>query len=390
MGSRPDHRRHARVPPRSTRRWASGSARSCATRSGAIVGALDLHASCSRRCIGLLSLRRLARRLCPSTASAASATSLAGVGAAITRGAARASSAAGLLLALYVAIFIGRRPATAAPAGRHGVITLRPATDGRRAACGGDRDRGRHRRGGGARLLARGPAGGVGRAGVRARARQRGRRGRAGHGHRLRPLPLRRPGRGGRPAAPRRGRGHGAAGLGRAARARARRDPAAPGRRRPRDHGPRAARGARLQRRPQLLPARARPRPTWTASRTSAASRRRTRCSGSTTPPSAVSPTTCTATRRPGPSAASTPTTWTAETTRVAEGRGFALVRRFEHDVAYVELLAVHPDHAGQGLGGALLTAVFKAAARATATARSCSTSPPTTRTHCVCTSVSA
>ncbi len=49
------------------------------------------------------------------------------------------------------------------------------------------------------------------------------------------------------------------------------------------------------------------------------------------------------------------------ETTRVAEGRGFALVRRFEQDVAYVELLAVHPDHAGQGLGGALLTAVFKA-----------------------------
>jgi len=51
-----------------------------------------------------------------------------------------------------------------------------------------------------------------------------------------------------------------------------------------------------------------------------------------------------------------------AETTRVAEGRGFALVRRFEDDVAYVELLAVHPDHAGQGLGGALLTAVFQAA----------------------------
>jgi len=50
-----------------------------------------------------------------------------------------------------------------------------------------------------------------------------------------------------------------------------------------------------------------------------------------------------------------------AQTTRVAEGKGFALVRRFEQDVAYVELLAVHPDHAGQGLGGALLTAVFKA-----------------------------
>lgn len=53
------------------------------------------------------------------------------------------------------------------------------------------------------------------------------------------------------------------------------------------------------------------------------------------------------------------------QTSRVAPGRGFALVRRWEDDVAYVELLAVHPDHAGRGLGGALLSAVFAAAARA-------------------------
>jgi mycothiol synthase len=51
-------------------------------------------------------------------------------------------------------------------------------------------------------------------------------------------------------------------------------------------------------------------------------------------------------------------------TSRVAPGQGFALVRRWEDDVAYVELLAVHPDHAGRGLGSALLTAVFAAAAR--------------------------
>lgn len=51
-----------------------------------------------------------------------------------------------------------------------------------------------------------------------------------------------------------------------------------------------------------------------------------------------------------------------AETTRVEPGKGFALVRRWEDGMAYVELLAVHPDHAGRGLGGALLTAVFAAA----------------------------
>jgi mycothiol synthase len=52
------------------------------------------------------------------------------------------------------------------------------------------------------------------------------------------------------------------------------------------------------------------------------------------------------------------------QTSRIEPGKGFALVRRWADGAAYVELLAVHPDHAGQGLGGALLTAVFAAAAR--------------------------
>ena len=50
------------------------------------------------------------------------------------------------------------------------------------------------------------------------------------------------------------------------------------------------------------------------------------------------------------------------ETSRIEPGKGFALVRRWEDGVAYVEELAVHPDHAGRGLGGALLTATFAAA----------------------------
>ena len=44
---------------------------------------------------------------------------------------------------------------------------------------------------------------------------------------------------------------------------------------------------------------------------------------------------------------------------------GFALARRWEDGVVYVPLLAVHPDAAGRGLGGKLLTGVFAAAARA-------------------------
>jgi ribosomal protein S18 acetylase RimI-like enzyme len=44
---------------------------------------------------------------------------------------------------------------------------------------------------------------------------------------------------------------------------------------------------------------------------------------------------------------------------------GFALARRWEDESTYVPLLAVHPDHAGRGLGGRLLTAVFAAAGAA-------------------------
>ena len=44
---------------------------------------------------------------------------------------------------------------------------------------------------------------------------------------------------------------------------------------------------------------------------------------------------------------------------------GFALTRRWPEAVAYVDLLAVHPDAAGQGIGGTLLRAVFAAAAHA-------------------------
>ena len=44
---------------------------------------------------------------------------------------------------------------------------------------------------------------------------------------------------------------------------------------------------------------------------------------------------------------------------------GFALTRRWENNTAYIPLLAVHPDHQGQGLGGRLLRGVFGAAARA-------------------------
>jgi mycothiol synthase len=49
---------------------------------------------------------------------------------------------------------------------------------------------------------------------------------------------------------------------------------------------------------------------------------------------------------------------------RVAENEGFALVRDYENDVAYVSLLAVRPDSAGKGLGSRILQAVFVAAQR--------------------------
>jgi mycothiol synthase len=43
---------------------------------------------------------------------------------------------------------------------------------------------------------------------------------------------------------------------------------------------------------------------------------------------------------------------------------GFALVRRWPEGVVYVDLLGVHPDGKGAGIGGTLLRAVFAAAAR--------------------------
>jgi ribosomal protein S18 acetylase RimI-like enzyme len=55
------------------------------------------------------------------------------------------------------------------------------------------------------------------------------------------------------------------------------------------------------------------------------------------------------------------------ELSRVAErdaaAVGFALVHRWEHGVAYLAQLAVHPRAAGAGIGTALLRAVFAAAA---------------------------
>jgi ribosomal protein S18 acetylase RimI-like enzyme len=58
-----------------------------------------------------------------------------------------------------------------------------------------------------------------------------------------------------------------------------------------------------------------------------------------------------------------------ADLSRVAEVdgalAGFALVRRWPDAVAYIDLLAVRPDHAGRGIGGTLLRAVFAAAAAA-------------------------
>jgi mycothiol synthase len=48
---------------------------------------------------------------------------------------------------------------------------------------------------------------------------------------------------------------------------------------------------------------------------------------------------------------------------RAGEPVGFALVHRWPNDVAYLAQLAVHPAAAGGGIGGALLRAVFAAAA---------------------------
>jgi mycothiol synthase len=50
---------------------------------------------------------------------------------------------------------------------------------------------------------------------------------------------------------------------------------------------------------------------------------------------------------------------------RDSEPVGFALVHRWPNGVAYLALLAVHPEAAGAGIGSALLHEVFAAAARA-------------------------
>ena len=50
---------------------------------------------------------------------------------------------------------------------------------------------------------------------------------------------------------------------------------------------------------------------------------------------------------------------------READIAGFALVRDHGEKVAYVDLLAVHPEAAGQGLGSALLRTAFAGAAQA-------------------------
>jgi mycothiol synthase len=49
------------------------------------------------------------------------------------------------------------------------------------------------------------------------------------------------------------------------------------------------------------------------------------------------------------------------ELSRVIDGQGFALTLRRPGEAPYVELLGVHPDHGGQGLGAKLLQAVFAA-----------------------------
>jgi ribosomal protein S18 acetylase RimI-like enzyme len=47
---------------------------------------------------------------------------------------------------------------------------------------------------------------------------------------------------------------------------------------------------------------------------------------------------------------------------RVIEGKGFTLTRCRPGEAPYVDLLGVHPDHSGQGLGTKLLQATFAAA----------------------------
>jgi len=61
---------------------------------------------------------------------------------------------------------------------------------------------------------------------------------------------------------------------------------------------------------------------------------------------------------------------------RTAPGRGYALVRTWDQDTLYVPLLAVDPDHQGQGLGQRLLKAVFAAADGRTVTLNVASDNP--------------
>jgi ribosomal protein S18 acetylase RimI-like enzyme len=61
---------------------------------------------------------------------------------------------------------------------------------------------------------------------------------------------------------------------------------------------------------------------------------------------------------------------------RTAPGKGFALVRTWDDGTLYVPLLAVHPDHQGQGLGGRLLRAGFAAARGRTVTLNVASDNP--------------
>jgi ribosomal protein S18 acetylase RimI-like enzyme len=61
---------------------------------------------------------------------------------------------------------------------------------------------------------------------------------------------------------------------------------------------------------------------------------------------------------------------------RTAPGKGFALARDWEDDTLYIPLLAVHPEHQGQGLGARLLQAVFAAAEGRTVTLNVASDNP--------------
>ena len=221
---------HRRCTPRS----ASASARSCATRS-ARSSARSSTCSCSRTCSQIIPGQL--DDIMPSTASAALSNALFGADTG-RRATCSARCPAGLLLALYAAIFLVDRDPADAAAGHHRVMHLRPATPQDAEARGGPRDRGRHRRDGGARLHARATCTTSGRSRTSTWPRTPWSSRTSRRDRRLRPLPRRRRAGVGRPAPRGRGRGHRAARVGRAARARARRDTGAPGHRRSRRHAP--------------------------------------------------------------------------------------------------------------------------------------------------------